>query len=186
MLPEDGFALTELRLREPVHPPVRLAEFRETMAGLAATVSVVATAHAHETIGRTVTAALSLGATPPSVLVSIDITARLADLIVMSRGFSLAMLAQGQETIGDAFAGKLGDDRFTYGDWRAWPSGNPMLMGAAATLDCELIGSIDTGTHVLFAGAIINSEIAAAAEPLIWHRHRYRSLTDQGSGEHTR
>lgn len=179
MLPEDGFALTELRLREPAHPPVRLTEFRETMASLATTVTVVTTTHAHETIGRTATAVLSLGITPPSVLVSIDITSRLADLILMSRGFSLAMLAQGQEAIGDAFAGKLGlDDRFTYGDWGNWPSGNPMLMGAAAAIDCELIGSIETGTHVLFAGAIVHSEISPTAEPLVWHRHRYRTLTD--------
>src|SRR4051794_32267083 len=167
-----------MRLREPAHPPVRLAEFRETMGSMAATVSLVTTTHARETIGRTVTAALSLGATPPSVLVSIDITARLADLILMSRGFSMAMLAHGQELIGDAFAGKLGDDRFTYGEWGNWPSGNPLLMGAAATLDCELIGTIETGTHVLFAGAIVHSEISPQLEPLIWHRHRYRTLTD--------
>jgi flavin reductase len=178
VLPEDGFALTEMRLREPAQPPVRLAEFRELMGSMAATVSVVTTTHAHETIGRTVTAALSLGITPPSVLVSIDITSRLADLILMSRGFSMAMLAQGQEDIGDAFAGKLGDDRFTYGQWGAWPSGNPMLKGAATIIDCEVIGSIDTGTHVLFAGAIIQSEVSPNAEPLIWHRQGYRKLTD--------
>jgi flavin reductase (DIM6/NTAB) family NADH-FMN oxidoreductase RutF len=178
VLPEDGFALTELRLREPAHPPVRLAEFRETMGAMASTVSVVTTTHARETIGRTVTAALSLGINPPSVLVSIDITARLADLILMSRGFSLAMLAQGQELIGDAFAGKLGDDRFTYGEWGTWPSGNPMLMGAATAIDCELIGSIETGTHVLFAGAVVHSEVLPGVEPLVWHRQRYRTLTD--------
>lgn len=178
MLPDDGLALTELRLREPAHPPVRLAEFRETMHALASSVTVVTTTHARETIGRTVTAALSLGITPPSVLVSIDITSRLADLILMSRGFSLAVLAQGQELIGDAFAGKLGDDRFTYGEWGQWPSGNPLLMGAAATIDCEVIGTIETGTHVLFAGAVIHSEISQSAEPLVWHRQRYRTLTD--------
>jgi len=180
VLPEDGSALTEMRLREPAHPPIRLAEFRETMGAMAATVNVVTTAHAHEIIGRTVTAVLSLGITPPSVLVSIDITSRLADLILMSRGFSMAMLAQGQELIGDAFAGKFGPDgRFTYGEWGTWPSGNPMLMGAVATLDCELVGSIETATHVLFAGAIVHSELSPQAEPLIWHHHRYRTLTDQ-------
>lgn len=177
-MPQDGLALTEMRLREPAHPSVRLAEFRETMASMAATVSVVTTSHAHESLGRTVTAALSLSIDPPSVLVSIDIASRLADMILMSRGFSMAMLAQGQEDIGDAFAGKPGmGDRFTYGDWGAWPSGNPMLKGAIANLDCELIGSIDTGTHVLYAGAIVLSEITPLAEPLIWHRHRYRALT---------
>ncbi|HTM77555.1 MAG TPA: flavin reductase family protein [Devosia sp.] len=178
-MPEDGFALTELRLREPAQKSIRVNEFRETMGSMAATVSVVTTTHAHENIGRTVTAALSLSINPPSVLVSIDIASRLADMILMARGFSMAMLAQGQEDVGDAFAGKLGlDDRFTYGQWGTWPSGNPMLLGAVAALDCELIGSIETGSHVLFAGAIVQSELAPALEPLIWHRHRYRSLTD--------
>jgi flavin reductase len=179
LLPEDGFALTELRLREPAQPPIRANEFRETMASMAATVSVVTTAHAHENIGRTVTAALSLSINPPSVLISIDIASRLADMILMSRGFSMAMLAQGQDDVGDAFAGKAGmGDRFTYGQWDAWPSGNPMLLGAVAALDCELVGSIETGDHVLFAGAIVQSALAPALEPLLWHRHRYRRLTD--------
>ena len=91
----------------------------------------------------------------------------------------MAMLAQGQDDVGDAFAGKAGmGDRFTYGQWDAWPSGNPMLLGAVAALDCELVGSIETGDHVLFAGAIVQSALAPALEPLLWHRHRYRRLTD--------
>lgn len=54
-------------------------------------------------------------------------------------GFSLAMLAEGQEMIGDAFAGKVQHaQRFLIGVWGEWPSGRPHLFGASAAIDCEL------------------------------------------------
>src|SRR5690606_41757783 len=57
--------------------------------------------------GRTVTAVLSLSAEPPMVLVSVKSDSALATAIISDGGFSLAMLAEGQEMIGDGFAGKI-------------------------------------------------------------------------------
>ncbi|MDB5562062.1 MAG: flavin reductase, partial [Hyphomicrobiales bacterium] len=89
--------------------------------------------------------------------------------------FSLAMLARDQEMIGDAFAGKLGKvDRFALGVWGTWPSGNPLLYGAATALDCEVIGRFETQTHVLFAGAIVEADTSNPAEPLLWYQRQYQ------------
>jgi len=164
-------------LRSTEQPLVSNAEFRTAMSSMASTVSIVTASHDGQVLGRTATAVMSLAATPPSVLVSIDIESRLADLMAKSGRFSLAMLAQDQAVIGDVFAGKLGDmDRFTFGIWGQWPSGNPQLYGAVTTLDCEIIGSIETGTHVLFAGGIIEVETIASKSPLLWHRHGYHRV----------
>lgn len=168
----DTMALRPLR-RETVNG----AEFRAAMAGIASSVHVVTGRRGDERVGRTVTSVLSLSAQPPSILVSIDIVSRLADIIAKTGGFSLATLALGQEEIADAFAGRVAaENRFEIGDWKAWPSGQPHLQGAATTLDCEVIGSMETGTHVLFAGAIVEAETDTALNPLLWHRHGYQGL----------
>jgi len=51
-----------------------------------------------------------------------------------------------------------------------------LLMGAASALDCEVIGSMETGTHVLFVGAIVDAETSTSRAPLIWQRHQYHQL----------
>jgi len=172
-----------MHLKDTRQPAVSGADFRDAMSMMASSVGVVTAAHEDEVRGRTATAVFSLSLEPPSILVSINITSRLADLIVKSRGFSLAILASDQQVIGDAFAGKFDDrlaglDRFAFGVWGQWPSGNPLLYGAAVALDCELVGSIETQTHMLFAGGVIATEVAPAKTPLIWHRRGYAGLRE--------
>lgn len=166
-----------MALRPSRRPPVGGSEFRAVMSGMASTVCVVSARRGDEMVGRTVTSVLSLSATPPALLVSIDIVSRLADLIAKTGGFSLAMLASGQTEIADAFAGKLAaEQRFGLGRWGKWPSGHPKLHGAVTTLECDVIGSMETGTHVLFAGAIVEAETSAERMPLVWQRHGYHGL----------
>jgi Conserved protein/domain typically associated with flavoprotein oxygenases, DIM6/NTAB family len=168
----DSMALRPLR-----RPAVSDKEFRAAMSGMASSVHVVAAQRGNERVGRTATAVLSLSAQPPAVLVSIDIVSRLADFIAKTGGFSLAMLAEDQGAIGDAFAGHVAPEkRFDIGDWGAWPSGQPLLHGAVTMLDCEVIGAMETGTHVLFAGAVVEAETDPARAPLLWQRHNYHGL----------
>ena len=166
-----------MKLHPPRQPVVGNAEFRAAMAGMATTVSVVTARRGDEQIGRTVTSMLSLSMNPPTILVSIDIMSRLADLIAKTGGFSLALLADDQADVADAFAGRVEPEhRFNSGRWSQWPSGHPMLLGALTALDCDVIGSMETGTHVLFAGAVIEAETTASRTPLLWQRHTYRTL----------
>lgn len=166
-----------MKLHPTRQPVVGDAEFRAAMSAMANTVCVVTARHGSEEIGRTVTSMLSLSMNPPTILVSIDIMSRLADVIAKEGGFSLAVLAQDQDGVGDAFAGRLDPaERFSSGSWSRWPSGRPMLLGSVTALDCEVVGSIETGTHVLFAGAVIEAETTTSRLPLIWQRHRYHGV----------
>lgn len=166
-----------MALRAPRRPTIGNAEFRSAMAAVASTVSVVTARRGDELIGRTATSVISLSATPPALLISIDIVSRMADLIAKTGGFSIAMLADDQALVADAFAGRLDPaDRFGVGDWTRWPSGNPMLLGAVTAFDCEVIGAMETGTHVLFAGAIIEAETTTSRTPLLWQRHGYHGI----------
>ncbi|WP_189424233.1 flavin reductase family protein [Devosia pacifica] len=173
-----GFELgPSFPLTAPKQPPITGSDFREVMSHLAATVTVVTAIHDGERRGRTATAVLPLAPEPPSILVSIDGTSRLADLIAASGRFSLAVLATDQRDVGDAFAGKLGKiDRFSVGDWSEWPSGDPLLANAVSAIDCEVIGRMDTGTHILFAGGIVESRSDESRQALLWHRRGYRGI----------
>ncbi|WP_455854693.1 flavin reductase [Ensifer canadensis] len=87
------------------------------------------------------------------------------------------MLAQGQELVADAFAGRVAAaSRYLVGIWADWPSGRPRLLGAAAGLDCVLSASILVGDHRLFVGTIIATETAAYADPLLWSERQYQAL----------
>jgi flavin reductase (DIM6/NTAB) family NADH-FMN oxidoreductase RutF len=166
-----------MTLRPARRPVVGLAEFRAALSSMAHTVGVVAARRGEERIGRTVTSMLSLSATPPAILISIDMVSRLADFVVKTGGFSLQLLADDQQDVANAFAGQVvAEHRFGVGSWGEWPSGQPMLAGAVSVLDCELIGSIETGTHVLFAGAIVDAETPGGRSPLLWQQHAYHTL----------
>ncbi|MBD9508315.1 flavin reductase [Ensifer sp. ENS10] len=152
-------------------------EFADTLSHLAATVCVASSGRGADSLGRTVTATFSLSASPPSIVISIKADSPLAALIAAEQGFSLAMLAEGQELIADAFAGKIeASKRYLVGIWADWPSGRPRLLGAAAALDCLLSASMQVGDHTLFVGTIVATETSTHADPLIWSRRRYQSL----------
>ncbi len=150
------------------------------MASMGTTASLVTTQFGVECLGRTVTSVFSLSVEPPAILLSIDITSRLADHIVKTGGFSFALLAQGQQTIADAFAGR-GDPerRFDTGRWLKWKSGHPRLIGAVAAMDCTVLGAVETGTHVLFVGGVVDIDLGTDRSPLIWQKRQYKALAEE-------
>lgn len=159
--------------------PVSPAAFTESFSHLATSVWVVSTGRGEHRLGRTVTSMMSLAVDPASVMVSIMTDTPLAAAIDAESGFSLAMLAIGHEAISDAFAGKLPPEaRFAAGGrWTAWPSGRPLLTGAAVALDCVLTGTVNAGSHQVFTGTVIAAESSNAA-PLLWHRRAYATLAE--------
>jgi flavin reductase (DIM6/NTAB) family NADH-FMN oxidoreductase RutF len=168
-----------MTLRPTRRPVVNTSEFRAAMSSVGSSVSVVTARRGDELVGRTITAMLSLSATPPAVMISIDIVSRMADIVAKTQRFALAVLAEDQAAIAEAFAGKVpAEERFDIGTWERWTSGLPLLSGAVTALDCEVIGSIETGTHVLFAGAIVETETNAERMPLVWQRHGYHTLRE--------
>ncbi|HEY9344893.1 MAG TPA: flavin reductase family protein [Inquilinus sp.] len=174
-------ARTSLRYNpDPRHPPaVPRDRFVEALTRLTATICVVAATEPDGTRhGRTATAVMSLAAEPPTMLVSIDRTSAMAEVIEATEGFSVAMLAEHQDEVADAFAGKLAiprSERFTRGTWSAWPSGRPKLAGAVAVIDCHLIGLTEVTTHILFVGLVTEVETRDAS-PLLWSLRRYAGV----------
>ncbi len=174
--PQVELALTA----KPVPGAVSRGDFLETLARLTTSVWVVTANNAlGRPLGRTVTSMMSVSAAPPTIMVSIMRDADLAEAIRATQGFSLSMLASSQEEVANAFAGKVSpEERFAHaGSWAAWPSGRPRLLDALAAMDCELSGVVETETHLLFVGTLIDSAHSETDMPLLWGMRDYRRLS---------
>ena len=58
------------------------------------------------------------------------------------------VLAAGHEELSVQFA-RSGADKFAGVDWRAAPSGSPVLDGVSAWIDCTLWNEYDGGDHTV-------------------------------------
>lgn len=150
--------------------------FREIMARFPATVTVVATGHGEARRGFTATAVFSVSMAPPLVGVCVNKSAEAHDLIAANRGFSVNVLTDDQEAVANRFAardGSKGAVRFEYDQWQTMRTGSPCLASAAANIDCELVSSLDVGTHTLILGKVKAVRLDEGEEPLMYFDRRF-------------
>ncbi len=135
-------------------------DFKKGMRELAAAVNIVTAAHNGTQDGLTATAACSVSAEPPQLLICVNKDASGHDLIQESGKFALNVLARDQEKVAMRFAGMDGSDRserFDLGEWSELVTVTPCLDGALVNFDCEVTEQITAGTHSIFIGHIVGS-----------------------------
>ena len=146
-------------------------EFRQMMRLYPAAVTIITTGTAPDRAGLTATAVMSLSADPVRIVCAINRATHTYRKIVENKSFSVNTLAHGQVRLAKAFAGYTalsGEARFHDEDWTTLVSGVPVLKGAVLTLDCELTGDIDTGSHALIIGHVLAGARAPEQSPLLY------------------
>ena len=147
--------------------------FRGAMRKLAATVTVVTTHHDDEHHGMAATAVTSLSFEPPSLLVCVNQSASMHDVVHRRQFFCVNLLGQQHGPLCEAFGGKLtGAERFSVGTWAEDASGLRYLADAPASLICKLDQHHVYGTHTIFIGRVERVRLAEAGEPLLYHAGR--------------
>jgi 3-hydroxy-9,10-secoandrosta-1,3,5(10)-triene-9,17-dione monooxygenase reductase component len=76
-------------------------------------------------------------------------------------------------------------DKFDGVQWRPAPSGNPVLVGAVAFVDCDIERVVETGDHVFVLGRVLDMGVETGQTPLLHHRSSYRGVsgaTDAAAG----
>ena len=120
-------------------------------------------------LGLTVNSFTSVSLEPPLVLVCIDRDANSHDPLLAAGGFTVSVLSGPQADIAARFATRPSEGRFEGIDWSPAPSGNPVLSGCTAWLDCSVQEVLTAGDHT-----IVLAEVVAAdwtEEPaLLFHR----------------
>ncbi len=87
--------------------------------------------------------------------------------------FCINILAADQKPVCDLFA-KSGIDKFASIDWRPGVTGSPIITGALAYIDCELVAEHDAGDHTIAVGRVLDLDIAnPEGAPLLFFRGAY-------------
>ncbi|KAB1144819.1 flavin reductase family protein [Streptomyces luteolifulvus] len=121
------------------------------------TVLTVGGDHIH---AMTANAFSSVSLTPPTVLVSIDHSAVMFDEMTGGGHFGVNILAARQEPLARHFADKkrtLGRAQFDDVEWTPGEhTGAPLLAGALAWLECDVIDAHVSGDHTIFVGRVLD------------------------------
>lgn len=143
-------------------------EFRDLMAGVCASVTVVTATAEGLPHGTTVSAFASLSLRPPMVTVALDRASGVLSRITSTGRFGVNVLGQAQDDLAMAFA-RRGADRFDGVDWH-FDHGLPRLDSAPGWLVCEVSDVVEGGDHLLLLGTVLHARTTPAAPLVYGHR----------------
>lgn len=165
-------------------PEVPAAVFRRTVGLFTTGVTIIATCHDGILHGMTANAFASVSLDPLLVLVCVDRSAGMHELLPESGRFAVSVLSTGQERESVWFASPrrpAGTDQFDGVDWDPAPhSGCPVLRDAVAWLDCRVTEQHVAGDHTIFIGEVVDLGRGQGTEPLIYFGGGYRALSAEG------
>jgi flavin reductase len=158
-------------------------EFREAMARLGAAVNVVTTDGPAGRAGLTASAVCSVTDDPPTLLVCMKRNSSVNEFFRRNRVLAVNVLAAGQQSLSDAFAG-IGRlpmaDRFAAAAWDPLATGAPLLRQAIAGLDCSIVETVERGTHSVFFAEVAALRLGAPCQALIWWGRGYHPVGLEG------
>ena len=116
---------------------------------------------------------------PATVSVCINKQNLTHDLISTSRAFSVSILA---EETPMQFIGRFGfksgrdSDKFEGINYRLGPSRSPIVLDyTTGFMDCELVMSMDAGTHTIFLGRVLDADVVSGGRPMTYeYYHRVK------------
>ncbi|RMF11572.1 MAG: flavin reductase [Alphaproteobacteria bacterium] len=164
-------------------------EFKQGMRMLCGGVTIVTTKHAGQASGLTATAVCSLSAEPPRILACINRGGTTYGMVSQSRRFCVNVLTADQAELASCFAGMLRigtEDRFNYGEWTRLTTGSPVLEDALASFDCTVSSIMDTGSHAIIIGDIVEVQVSPGGDPLLYMDGQFSTrgpIPDNGAGK---
>jgi len=154
------------------------ARFREVLGQYPTGVAVVTgLSKDGEPLGMTVGSFTSVSLSPPLVafLPAKDSSSWRA-LREASSGFCVNVLGASQEDVCRQIALRK-SDKFDGIDWARSASGNPVIKGCVAFIDCAAEAVHDAGDHYIVIGRVRELDVLASGYPLLFYRGGYGSFT---------
>ena len=155
-------------------PAIDVQRFKDVMARWPSGVSVVTTVINGKPVGITVSAFMSLGINPPSIIISIDKRSYMVNAIKSAGRFAVTFLNENEEGLSRLFAS--GDENKFRAEWTEYRNGLPYIRGDTAVF-AELYSSLDAPDHVLFIGRVIEALISDKS-PLIYYNRKYFGIRE--------
>lgn len=154
------------------------AQFRAAMARLGAAVNILVTDGPAGRHGMTASAVCSVSDSPASLLVCINRSARMHDVLVENGQLSVNVLCDGQQSLSGAFANKAMamDDRFAAAQWTLLEGEVPALDGALASFGCRIASVVEMGSHSVFLCEVRDIILGGEAAGLVYFDRHYHTL----------
>jgi flavin reductase (DIM6/NTAB) family NADH-FMN oxidoreductase RutF len=150
--------------------------FRAVLGRFASGVTVVTTTDAHgQSHGMTVSAFCSLSLSPPLVLVCIDQTASMHDMLQVGSPFAVNILSAGQEALSRRFSTGDPPNRFEGIGYERGRTGVPILDDVLAWIECRVRARYAEGDHSVVVGEVETAD-AHHERPLLYYRGGYATL----------
>lgn len=124
---------------------------------------------------------------PPQVAVSCHKNNNTLGFILKSRIFSISVLKKdaSEKLIGEfGYMSGRDMDKFAHVHTEEKVTGAPVVTDSAvAWLDCRLVNTVDTGTHMLLIAEVVDSGLLSEDEPLTyaWYREKYKLTSPKNS-----
>ncbi len=119
-------------------------------------VTVVTSVKEGEPRGITINAFSSVSADPPTLLVCVNREARSYLYIATSKIFCVNVLAGDQRELAERFSGKRHERQFDDIGHERGATGAPVIHGAIAYFDCEVLEEHHAGSHSIFIGRVVD------------------------------
>ena len=161
---------------------VDAAAFRWSMRHLAGAVSVITVGEGDDRTGFTATSVSSLSADPPAIIVSVNRSSSSWPTLARYRSFCVNVLAEGQQSVANRFAGRDGEkgaERYDGAAWRTLATGAQALSDALTSIDCELEEAIERHSHAILIGRVRAVVTRSEVQPLLYWHGAYRLLSNQ-------
>ncbi|MGP8151762.1 MAG: flavin reductase family protein [Acidimicrobiales bacterium] len=158
-------------------PDLSAERFRQVMAHVPTSVAVVAGVVEGRPKGLSVGTFVPVSLDPPLVGFFVATTSKSWLPINTSGSFCVSVLGHDQAEISSRFAVSE-TDKFEGVEWHPAPSGNPVLAGAVAFVDCEIERVVETGDHLLVLGRVLAMGVETDRTPLLHHRNGYRGVAE--------
>lgn len=143
--------------------------FKQAMRRLAATVTLITLMEDDAPKGMAATAVCSLSMAPASLLVCINKSASLHDIILAAGHFGVNILHKDQIEVSRRFSDKcLKEARFENADWGNHHLGPPMLAGVQVGIVCKRSAFFSFGTHTILVGEVVDVKSREDIDPLIY------------------
>ncbi len=149
------------------------ATFRAILGNYPTGVTAV-TAYDGEPVGMTIGSFSSISLEPMLVGFFVDNGSSTWPRIRRAGAFAVNVLAEDQHELCRLFA-TTGADRFADAKWTPGLDGVPLLDGAVAWIECEILRIVEAGDHELAIGKV-RSIREGPGRPIIFYRGQYAQL----------
>jgi len=148
------------------------------MGHFATGVTIMTTTAARRMHGMTVSAFASQSLDPLLILVSVERSTVMHQLVAQSGAFAINILDEHGEGTARFFAdnARLNGPEFKEGAYHLGVTSSPILEEATGYLEATVDRTLDAGDHTVIVGRVVALKIVGDTAPLIYYRSGYRGL----------